>query len=78
MKRRKIIGLVLIGISVALIVVFYREVTAHVKLTGVGSDASAIYDPPFPFHGPLVVLAGVGAAASFLAGLHLIGPGKKR
>ena len=78
MTRRKWIGILRIAVSIALIVFFAREVSAHITLTGHGIGASTIYDVPYPFHGPLVVLAGVGAVAAFLVALHLLGRGNKR
>ena len=78
MVRRKLIGILLIAVSIALIVFFAMEVSAHITLTGHGIGSIATYDVPYPFHGPLVVLAGVGAVAAFLVALHLLCPGNKR
>ena len=78
MVRRKLIGILLNAVSIALIVLFAREVSAHITLTGHGIGSIATYDVPYPFHGRLVVLAGVGAVAAFLGALHLLGPGNQR
>ena len=78
MKRRKLTGAVLITVSGALTLFVVREVTAHITLTGLFPGGRAIYDAPFETHGLLVVLSGISALILLLAGLHLLGPGRKK
>ena len=78
MSRKRIIGIILIAVSLVLTVIFFTEIQKTVTLSGVGAGSTAAYTPPFAFHGPLVVLAGVAAAVFFLIGLYLVSPGRKR
>ena len=43
-----------------------------------GPWAGTVYTPPFPFHGPLVVLGGIAAFVLFLVGIHLIWSDRRR
>ena len=72
MTRRRIIGIVLLVVSLGLVVFVYSEVHKTVTLSGLMVGSTATYTPPFEFHGPLVVLAGVAAAALFITGLYLV------
>ena len=78
MTRRRIIGIILLVISLALAVFVYTEVHRTVTLSGLMVGSTATYTPPFEFHGPLVVLAGVAAAALFITGLYLVSPDRKK
>ena len=77
MRRKRLIGILLIVASLALAVIVFSEVQKTVTLTGLGISGTASYSPPFAYHGPLVVLGGVAAAALLLAGLYLASPGRK-
>ncbi len=78
MTRRRIIGGVLIAISLALAVIVYTEVQKTVTITGLHVGSTATYTPPFEFHGPLVVLAGIAGAALFISGLYLVSSDRKK
>ena len=77
MDKRKIIGAGLIVVSIALFVIVWLEIQKYVTLTGLRLGSQAIYNPPFEFHGPLVVLGGVCAVVLLLVGLYLLSPRRK-
>ncbi len=76
MSRRRIVGYVLIAISLVLAVVVVTEIQKTVTLKG--PWAGTVYTPPFPFHGPLVVLGGIAAFVLFLVGIHLVWSDRRR
>ncbi|MBQ6384446.1 MAG: hypothetical protein IJJ42_12760 [Clostridia bacterium] len=78
MNRRRIIGILLIVLSLALIVIGWKEIEKTITLSGLFGNSVAYYNPPFPWHGPLVVLGGVVAVVLFLVGLYLVSPGRRR
>ena len=78
MRRKKIIGAVLIAAGLALAAAVYFEVKKTVTLSGPGFGSTASYSAPFTGHGPLVVLAGIVSAVSFLAGLYLVSPERNK
>ncbi len=75
---RKIVGILLIAVSLVLIVLAFLEVKKTVTLSGLMVGSTATYEPPFAFHGPLVVLAGVAGVVCFLIGLYLVSPGRDK
>ena len=77
MRRKRIIGVLLIVASLVLAVIVFSEVQKTVILTGLGISGTASYTPPFAYHGPLVVLGCVTAVALLLAGLYLASPDRK-
>lgn len=77
MDIRKIIGVLLIAISIILFVIVASQILQYVSLTGISLNAHAEYTPPFPYHGPLVVAGGVAGIIILLVGLHLISPRRK-
>ncbi len=76
MSRRRIIGFVLIAISLVLAVIIVTEIQRTVTLKG--PWAGTEYKPPFEFHGPLVVLGGIVSFVLFLVGIHLVWSDRRR
>ena len=74
MSRKRVVGILLIVVSLALMGGAVSEVTKTVTLSGLTFGSTATYTPPFEGHGPLVVAAGVLAVVLFLIGLHLASP----
>ncbi len=77
MEKRKLIGILLIVLSIALLIWVGSEIMNTITLSGLRYPATATYTPPFPLHGPLVVLGGVCAIALLIVGLHLLSPRKR-
>ncbi len=75
---RRILGGLLIAVSLLLIVLVCLEVKKTVTLSGLRVGSTATYEPPFPFHGPLVVLAGIAGVVCFLIGLYLVSPRRNK
>ena len=76
MSRRRIIGYVLTAVSLVLAVIVVTEIKKTVILKG--PWAGTVYTPPFPFHGPLVVVGGIAAFVLFLVGIHQIRSDRRR
>ena len=77
MDRKRIIGIILITASLMLAAIVFSEIRKTVTLSGLTVGSTASYKPPFEFHGPLVVLAGIVAAVLFLTGLYLVSHNRK-
>ena len=77
MNRRRIIGFLLILLSVILFLFVGSQITKYVSLTGLRLGARADYTPPYPYHGPLVVSCGVLGIVLLLVGLYLASPRNK-
>ena len=77
MNRRRIIGFLLILLSVILFVFVGSQITKYVSLTAFHAGARADYTPPFPNHGLLVVISGVLGIVLLLVGLYLASPRKR-
>ena len=77
MNRKRIIGILLIVVSLVLLYFTVSEIRKTVTLSGFGMGSTAFYALPFPYHGLLVVLAGFVSVAAFLIGLFLISPKRK-
>ena len=78
MSRRRIIGIILIIVSLVLAVLVFSEIQKTVTLSGLQIGSTATYTPPFKYHSPLLVLAGIVSAALFLTGLYLVSPSGKK
>ncbi len=78
MNRKRILGVILILAGLVLIVLASLEVKKTVTLSGLTVGSTATYEPPFAFHGPLVVLAGIAGIVCFLIGLYLVSPGRNK
>ena len=77
MSRKRIAGILLIVVSLVLLYITVSEILKTVTLSGLQMGSTATYNPPFPYHGPLVVLAGIASVAAFLVGLYLVSPKRK-
>ena len=77
MNLRRIIGFLLILLSVILFVFVGSQVTKYVSLTGLHAGARADYTPPFPNHGLLVVSCSALGMLLLLVSLYLASPRKK-
>ena len=77
MDRKRIIGIILIVISLVLTAIVFSEIRKTLTLSGLTFGSTATYKPPFEYHGPLVVLAGIVAAVLFLTGLYLVSRDRK-
>ena len=77
MSRKRIIGIILIAISIVLAIIVYSEIQKTLTLSGLTIGSTASYKPPFEYHGPLVIVTGIIAAVSFLTGLYLISSDRK-
>ena len=78
MKIKRMIGFVLIAVSLVLAVIVFQEIQKTVTLSGRGIGSIAFYDAPFAHHGLLVVLGGIAAVVSLLAGLYLASPKREK
>ena len=74
MNVKRIIGIVLLAVSIALLVFIVLELKGVFVFTG---PRSGYYTQPYSGHALLVLLAIAGMIVSFLAGLFLIGIGRK-
>ena len=77
MNRRRIIGFLLILLSVILFLFVGSQITKYVSLTGLRLGARADYTPPYPNHGLLVVSCGMLGIVLLLVGLYLASPRNK-
>ena len=74
MTIKRIVGIILLAVSIALLVFVILELNGVFVFTG---PRSGYYTQPYSGHALLVLLAIAGMIVSFLAGLFLVGIGKK-
>ena len=74
MNLKRIIGIVLLAVSLALLVFVVLEVRGSFDFSG---PRFATYSQPYPGHALKLILAIAGTLVSFLAGLLLLGLGRK-
>ncbi len=77
MNRRRIIGFLLILLSVILFLFVGSQITKYVSLTGLRLGARVDYTPPYPNHSLLVVSCGMLGIVLLLVGLYLASPRNK-
>lgn len=76
MSRKRIIGIVLIAVSLVLAVIVILEIQKTVTLSGPTLGSTATYNPPFKYHGPLTVAGGIVSVILLLVGLYLASPNR--
>ena len=74
MNIKQIIGFILLAVSIALLVFVVLELNGTFVFT---SPRSGYYTQPYSGHALRVLLAIAGMVVSFLAGLFLVGIGRK-
>ena len=77
MTAKKIIGIVLVLISIGLLVFTILSVGANMAKTGPMVGKINSYKPPFRNHGLLMAATGISSVFVFLGGIVLISAGRK-
>ncbi len=74
MTIKRIVGIILLAVSIALLVFVVGELNGTFVFTG---PRSGYYTQPYSGHALLLLIAIAGMFVSFLAGLFLVGTGRK-